>query len=558
MSDRSFDLDDILNEIISKNVGEDMKAKVDEIDKAKKNENIKADKPVEEKAEKVKEDKKEAVPEKPAEEKKPAAAEKKKDETVSEDKKENIAEVKEEKPAKQETISEEAAEDNTAVFEQPPAGFDFENILDNRDSTLPEANDNSDLFELGGYENETLNRQSRSKKKNKKKWHKTPKGKIFISVIVLLFAAIAGTAAYGFWFVNNTLNTITNNDPNRDQDNSTIDEWKGMDEFSESFITITEDSRANVSSYRDMVKKWYYNGEPVRSSNVINVMLIGEDTRGENITDKGTRADSAIIASVNTSTGEIVLTSILRDAYVYYETTIGDETTGRWDKINSAMSYGGVNCYINAVERMFKVNIDNYVIVNFSSFQKIIDSLGGVNITMTNAEIKEINNHPGTYGGVKIDGSAGELLLNGEQALAYCRIRHLDSDNVRADRQKTVLLQLFKQIKGASAFKLAEVVTTLLPYVKTGYSKSEIISIGQYALSHGWIAYKTVTYTVPTNETDTDGSAITTCKGGKYYGAWIWKVDCPLASQILQKKIYGKTSIVLAENRPNFSAISDY
>lgn len=554
MSDRSFDLDDILNEIISKNVGEEMKAKVDELDKAKQEEAFEADKPVED-TENIQEE--ETIKEAETEEQ---VSEEAVPQKAENDDKSDAAELKTDEPDLQEAVETDEEEETeeqpeNSSEQEEAAAFEFEHILDEDSSTRDNDRENIDLFELGGYDKKTV---KKNKDKNRKKWHKTVKGKIFISVIVLLFAAIAGTGAYGFWFVNHALDTITDNNPDRNQDNSTIDSWTGMDEFSESFITINEDSRANVSSYRDMVKKWYYNGEPARSSNVINVLLIGEDTRGEDISDKGTRADSAIIASLNTSTSEIVLTSILRDSYIYYETTIGDESTGRWDKINSAMSYGGVNCYINAVERNFKVNIDNYVIVNFSSFQKIIDTLGGVRITMTNAEIREINNHPGTYGNVSINGQAGELLLDGEQALAYCRIRHIDSDNVRADRQKTVLLQLFKQLKDASAFKLAEVVTNLLPYVKTGYSKSEIISIGQYALSHGWISYKTVTYTVPTNETDTDGTAITTCKGGTYYGAWVWKVDCPLASQILQKKIYGKTSIVLSENRPNFSALSDY
>ncbi len=554
MSDRSFDLDDILNEIISKNVGEEMKAKVDELDKAKQEEAFEADKPVED-TENIQEE--ETIKEAETEEQ---VSEEAVPQKAEDDNKSDAAELKTDEPDLQEAVETDEEEETeeqpeNSSEQEEAAAFEFEHILDEDSSTADNDRENIDLFELGGYDKKTV---KKNKDKNRKKWHKTVKGKIFIFVIVLLFAAIAGTGAYGFWFVNHALDTITDNNPDRNQDNSTIDSWTGMDEFSESFITINEDSRANVSSYRDMVKKWYYNGEPARSSNVINVLLIGEDTRGEDISDKGTRADSAIIASLNTSTSEIVLTSILRDSYIYYETTIGDESTGRWDKINSAMSYGGVNCYINAVERNFKVNIDNYVIVNFSSFQKIIDTLGGVRITMTNAEIREINNHPGTYGNVSINGQAGELLLDGEQALAYCRIRHIDSDNVRADRQKTVLLQLFKQLKDASAFKLAEVVTNLLPYVKTGYSKSEIISIGQYALSHGWISYKTVTYTVPTNETDTDGTAITTCKGGTYYGAWVWKVDCPLASQILQKKIYGKTSIVLSENRPNFSALSDY
>ena len=60
------------------------------------------------------------------------------------------------------------------------------------------------------------------------------------------------------------------------------------------------------------------------------------------------------------------------------------------------------------------------------------------------------------------------------------------------------------------------------------------------------------TCTVPANETDENGEVITTCKGGTFYGVWCWKVDFPLSAQLLQKRIYGKTNITLAEKRPNF------
>lgn len=553
MGTPNYDLDDILNEIISKNVGEDIKSKVDEIDKTK---------------EEIKTEKKAGTSEQIMPEDKPEVQVKTESEPAKEEVKtenENIPDVKEE--AKEESVKEdkqeiEPVQEETKVKEEakpsvkPEENRDVPFFLEsNRTVPADEADGSVNLFDLGGYESEVPKRTRPDKKKNKKKkWRKTTAGKICISLILVLVIAIVGTGGYAVWYVNDMLNNITNQ--GEDTPSTTTDEWTGMDEFVESFDTISESAYA--ASYRDMVKKWYYNGEPVSSSNVLNVMLIGEDTRGDNIQDSGTRADSAIIGSINTNTGEIVLTSILRDAYVYYETTPGDESTGRYGKINGAMAFGGVDCYINAVERMFKVNIDNYVIVNFTSFQKIIDSLGGVTITMTNSEIREINNHPKTYGNVTINGEAGDILLSGEQALAYCRIRHLDSDNVRADRQKTVLLQLFKKASSSSKMKLAELATTLMPYVKTGFSKKEVLSIGQYALSHGWISYKTVTYTVPTNETNTDGTALTTCKGGTYYGEWIWKVDCPLASQILHKKIYGKTSINLAENRPNFASLSDY
>ena len=574
MGTPDYDLDDILNEIINKNVGEDIKAKMDEIDRAKE-EAKQGDKPEKEKPQPPKEAKAEQpakppvkadVPKKEAPNNEQAKAEAVKNEPQA-PKKETVAKstatvVYKEEPKKEAPKAAPAAPKAVKKEQEakPSVKSDFnmdEPFLEsNREVPKDEAEGSVNLFDLGGYAAEEAPRSVRreKKKKSKKKWRKTTAGKICISLILVLAIAIVGTGGYAVWYVNDMLNGITEQDPNTP--NTTTDVWKGMDEFYESFDTINENEYS--SSYRDMVKKWYYNGEPVSSSNVLNVMLIGEDTRGDEISDSGTRADSAIIGSVNTQTGEVLLTSILRDSYVYYETTPGDESTGRYGKINGAMAFGGIDCYINAVERMFKVNIDNYVIVNFTSFQNIIDSLGGVTVTMSAAEIREINNHPNTYGGVSISGEAGDLLLSGEQALAYCRIRHLDSDNVRADRQKTVLLSLFKKVKDASTMKLAELATTLMPYVKTGFSKKEILSIGQYALSHGWISYKTVTYTVPTNETNTDGTALTTCKGGTYYGEWIWKVDCPLAAQILQKKIYGKTSISLAENRQNFASLSDY
>ena len=416
-----------------------------------------------------------------------------------------------------------------------------------------------DFVEGASASNDTAKMRSTRKSKSDKKKKKSKKGKIFLSIIIILVIAIAGTGAFGAYYVNKILSDITINNNNNEEANPKTEEWTGMDKLVVKFDDIYEDS--NVYSYRDMVKTWYYNGEPASSTNILNVLLIGEDTRGDEIKDKGSLADSVIIASVNTETGELILSSILRDTYAYYELVPGDESTGTYGKINECMSKGGLSAYINAVERLFKINIDNYVLVNFANFKKIIDTLGGVTIDMTAAEIREINNHPGTYGNVYIDGDAGEKLLNGEQALAYCRIRHLDGDQFRADRQKTVLLDVFSQLKSASMIKLTSVVTNLLPYVKTGFTKSEILSLGQYAISKGWLGYNIVTHTVPKNDTRADGTPITTCVGGQgssFYNVWCWKVDFPLATQVLQEKIYGKTNVVLADYRPSFSNLSAY
>ena len=295
-------------------------------------------------------------------------------------------------------------------------------------------------------------------------------------------------------YVNGLLGKFTDE---ADDYQKTDTSYHGMDFLKENFPEIKEPSAADATTYKEYLKNWYKNGDPVSSTHVKNILLIGEDTREEQISDTS-RADSAIIASVNIDTGKITLTSVLRDLYVYFEAN-GE---GQYDKINGAASMGGMKEYIKTVERYYKIQIDNYAVVNFASFPKIIDSLGGVTITITDREINEINNHPKRYGNVYIEksyeGTEGKQKLDGKQALAYCRIRKIDTDNARADRQKTVLLQVFKKMKGSSTTELLKVVNDLVGYVYTGYSKKELLSLATYALSNGWMNYETQTFSVPT------------------------------------------------------------
>lgn len=466
-----------------------------------------------------------------------------------------------EKPARHEEKPQNVVrrEPVKAQMPQPVAPQQKEPVIQKQDSAEYAQKVHYDTDENGNVNimnyaevPQTDTKKSRKSKKGKNKKKSSKIKKIVISVIAIILVIVIGAGVGTYLYLNKSLNNATDT-PEQTQ---TIDEWNGMDVLKESFTPIYEDETA--SSYRNMLKKWYYNGTPASSTHVINVLLIGEDTRDDNITDVDTRADSAIIASVNIDTQQITLTSVLRDSYCYYEVTEGDEESGKYSKINEAMYYGGIDCYIRAIENNFKINIDNYVIVNFDSFKSIIDTLGGITVEMTKAEINEINNHPSRYGNVTIDAEPGLVDLNGEQALAYCRIRYIDSDNARADRQKTVLLKIFEKMSGASTIKSIEVVNNLLPYVKMGFQKSEVIDIGTYAIRHGWLSYQINTQTVPENTTDENGNAITTCQGGTFYNMWCWKVDFPLTAQMLQQSIYGKTSITLAEDRPSFNKLPLY
>lgn len=401
-------------------------------------------------------------------------------------------------------------------------------------------------------EDDTDTKKKKKAKKDKKgkdgKKKKNPLKTIIIILLVLIVLVVAGGGAYLYY----ALNMVT--EPEQTQSNPELKEkeWDGMDELVEVFNPIEETDASQLASLQDMIKTWYYNGEPSSSTHVLNILLIGEDTRGSDILDTGTRADSAMIASINIDTKTIQLTSILRDTYAYWENEPGNADSGTWNKINAAMALGDIEVYKNAVERLYKVQIDNHIIVNFDSFEAIIDAMGGVTLELTTAEINEINNHPKRYNKVYIeksfDGDKGKLKLNGKQALAYCRIRKLDSDNMRANRQKICISEVAKEARDVSPSTLIKMVNKLLPYVKTDMKKSNILKIGKYALKQGWLDYDMVTTNMPEYRIGESGS------GGvfNFAGGWIWKCDFPHDAYTLQTMIYGKSPITLARTRVDY------
>lgn len=376
-------------------------------------------------------------------------------------------------------------------------------------------------------------------KKEKKKMKKSKKA--FIIILCILLAVLIAAGVGGYLYIDEILDRIA---PDSSSSEQTEDVWTGMEAGILNFDPIDETDASQISSLKDMIKQWYYNGSPCSASHVLNILLVGEDGYDP---DEESRADSAIICSVNIDTKQITLTSVLRDTYAYWETEIGNEQTGQFGKINGAKSSGDIKTYINAVEHLYKIKIDNYVTVDFESFKTIIDALGGVEIEITKAEINEINNDQVTYDGVWIDktfeGDSGVMKLTGEQALAYCRIRHLDSDNVRADRQKKCLNQIFKGLKGVSNITLLKMLNNLTPYIKTDMSRDMLVKVAKYALSEGWMNFDIVMNTVPNSRINERGA------GGNYYGAWCWKSDFPQDAYNLQMRIYAQSNITLARTR---------
>ena len=198
-----------------------------------------------------------------------------------------------------------------------------------------------------------------------------------------------------------------------------------------------------------------------QNSGVENILLIGTDyhNKGEN-----GRSDTMILLSLNYNTGKIHMTSLMRAMYVCIPRSDGNV----WGMLNAAYSWGGPNLLIDTIELNFRVAIDKYVVVDFSAFEKAVDMLGGIELTISEAEAHEITIH------TPVKTSAGTQILNGAQTRGYCQIRATDNDFIRTSRQRQVIDLLIKKAEKMDIATLLDMANELLPLVNTNLNNSEI------------------------------------------------------------------------------------
>ena len=208
-------------------------------------------------------------------------------------------------------------------------------------------------------------------------------------------------------------------------------------------------------------------------SSVKNILLLGVDARSDDDAKKS-RADTMMLISVDSKHKTIKMTSFLRDTWVYIP------AKGSSQRLNAACSYGGYSGVCDTIEYNFGIKIDGYVVADFSLFNILVDSIGGVKVNVTKKEANEINSHKKRYGNVKI--KSGKHKLTGEQALAYCRIRKIDTDFMRTKRQRTVMRSIIKGIKKSGPITLMKMAKGAAPYIETNLTKGEIKRIAFKAL----------------------------------------------------------------------------
>lgn len=210
---------------------------------------------------------------------------------------------------------------------------------------------------------------------------------------------------------------------------------------------------------------------------ITNILLVGTDGRSKE--ENGTRSDSMMILTVDNKNKSIKLTSLARDTYV--------DIPGRGkEKLTHAYAYGGINLLIETIEDNFELDIQNYAVVDFFSFMDIIDTLGGVTVSVNKGELAELQKY--TYesytlnknpnkGSLKIIESEGTHKLNGYQALGYARIRYNDSAMERDRRQREIMQAMINSFKDLPVSKYPSLVDSILPYVKTNMRPTKIMGL---------------------------------------------------------------------------------
>ena len=247
--------------------------------------------------------------------------------------------------------------------------------------------------------------------------------------------------------------------------------------LSGSYASLLESVDSNYASnlktiYTYKIKKKNNNSAKQVDSKVFNIYISGIDTYGSISTVS--RSDVNIIMTVNMNTHKILLTTTPRDAYV----KIPGGGADQYDKLTHAGIYG-VETSEKTLENLYGIKIDYYARINFTSFLKLIDQLGGVTVH---------NDQAFTSLHGKFDFPVGDIQMNSEQALGFVRERYsLDGgDNDRGKNQEKVISAIVNKLASLkSVSNFTSIVNNLQDSVQTNMSLDTINALANTQLDSG-------------------------------------------------------------------------
>ena len=298
--------------------------------------------------------------------------------------------------------------------------------------------------------------------------------KIFLIVLVVVLVIAAGAVAAGAVYYNRMMNKM--NIIELPEDTYVYTEETKLTEATEAPTAATE-AQEETTEPTTVVT------EPPKATaeDIINILVVGQSGRAG---EESRMADTTMVVSVNTFDGTITVFSVLRDSYVKLPDYKG-HVCGRakftvcyglgyqWGGIAGAMEMTNICMRDN-----FGVEVDHNIEIDFESFTRIIDLMGGIEIELTEAEAKYLNADD-LY--VRYDVEPGLQYLDGMAALSYARMRKAEGDNdsdiKRSARQRLVIEKLLDKVRGMSLSDLQSIANTLLPEITTTMTPGDVVSI---------------------------------------------------------------------------------
>lgn len=321
-----------------------------------------------------------------------------------------------------------------------------------------------------------------NKKKKKSKFFVL---KIVLMIILCLILAFA-LAVYGYFHskfsqiqeddswktTQDATQSLEGDNQNTEDDESESGESQ-PDEESDSASTESEGVYVETDEWTTLepetVEITEPSGEMMESKKVFNILLIGTDERTEGYSTS--RSDICMLVSLNTAreVPTISLVSFERDMAV---PLLEGDYIGQYDKLNHTFQYGGPELLMKYLRVYFQVEIDYYVRVNFTVFEKCVDAVGGVEVYLDEQEAIYFRN-----GGIWDQAQVGINRLDGYRALCYARLREFDSDWVRVQRQREIIVSMLGKLKEMSLVEIDALIDTLLPMVRTNLTEWKLFEL---------------------------------------------------------------------------------
>lgn len=237
-----------------------------------------------------------------------------------------------------------------------------------------------------------------------------------------------------------------------------------------------------------------------------NIALFGLDNRSTGNYSSG-HSDVIMIASINNKTKEVQLVSVYRDTFL----SVGN---GKFGKANSAYMKGGAKQAVQMLNANLDLNITEYVCVDWAAVIEAVDALGGVEIEITEAEVKYLNMYVRDMGKeigsdtTQIEG-AGRQVLNGAQATAYARIRYTaGSDFKRSSRQRIVLEAMLNKAKAADIGTLLNICNSVFDDISTSLELTEILGLAKHVSDYSIKSTTGFPFEMTTDELSGSGSTV--------------------------------------------------